>query len=76
MSSQYDSIDICISDCGSCLIVHLKCVLYASCTVYENDNERPLSAAGDLSRALFVSLTLITTACRSPLERFGLNVSC
>ena len=24
--------------------------LYASCTVYENDNQRPLSAAGDLSK--------------------------
>ena len=49
---------------------------YTSCTVYENDNQRSYRLLATLAGYLVVSLTLITTARRSPLERFGLNVSC
>ena len=49
---------------------------YASCTVYKNDSQRSYRLLATLAGYLIVSLTLITTARRSPLERFGLNASC
>ena len=50
--------------------------LYASYSVYKNDSQRSYRLLATLAGCLVVSLTLITTARRSPLERFGLNVSC
>ena len=54
-----------------------KCVrTYASCTVYKNDSQRSYRLLATLAGYMVVSLTVFTTARRSPLERFGLNVSC
>ena len=46
--------------------------LYACSTVWK----RLLAVLVTLAEYLVVSLILITTARRSPVERFGLNVSC
>ena len=51
-------------------------LLYASCTVYKNDSQRSYRLLATLAGHMVVLLTLITTPRRSPLERFGLNVSC
>ena len=42
----------------------------------KNDSQRSYRLLATLAGYMVVSLTLITTARRSPLERFGLNVSC
>ena len=49
---------------------------YTSCTAYKNDSQRSYRPLATLAGYLIVLLTLITTARRSPLERFGLNASC
>ena len=52
-----------------------KALLYASCTAHKNDSQRSYRLLATLAGYMVVSLTLMTTARPSPLERFGLNVS-